>query len=64
YYPAGYSVGIRMGESDEEILRKIRELRRDPAKWDAYIASRADKVLDNWPRRATRKHSKNSSKSS
>lgn len=40
-----------MVESDEEILRKIRELMRDPAKWDAYIASRADKVLDNWPTR-------------
>jgi len=53
-----------MGESDEEILRRIRELRRDPAKWEAYIASRADKVLDNWPGRPTRKHRKSSSRSS
>jgi|GEM_PF-6366060 hypothetical protein len=48
-----------MGEVDE-ILRKMQELRRDPAKWDAYISSRADKVLENWPGRTTPKHKKNS----
>lgn len=53
-----------MVESDEDILRRIDELSRDPAKWDAYIASRADKVIDNWPGRTTRKHKKTSSKSS
>ena len=55
-----------MVESDEEVLRKIRELMGDPTKWDAYIVSRADKVLDNWPtsRKATRMPRKSSEKSS
>lgn len=43
-----------MDDSDEEIIRKIDELSRDPKKWDAYIASRIDKMLDNWPTRARR----------
>jgi len=41
-----------MVETDEEIIRKIGELMKDPAKWDAYIASRAEKVLDGWPTRS------------
>jgi len=53
-----------MGESDDEVIPKIGELMRDPAKWKAYVASRAGKVLDNWPRIANMKHRKNSSKSS
>ncbi len=52
-----------MGESDD-VLRKIGELSRDPEKWEAYIASRADRVLDNWPGRATKKHKKSFSRSS
>jgi hypothetical protein len=50
-----------VGESDD-VLRKIGELSRDPERWEAYIASRADKVLDNWPGRATKKHRKSSSR--
>jgi hypothetical protein len=51
-------------DSDEDIIRKIDELSRDPKKWDAYMASRMDKALDDWPTRARRRVRKNSSRSS
>ena len=50
-------------DSYRELMRKIGELRKDPKKWEEYIASRADVVLDNWPVR-TMKKSKDSAKSS
>lgn len=39
-----------MPEPDEvnEILRKMGELRKDPQKWEEYIAPRAEKALNNW----------------
>jgi len=37
-----------MPESDEEIMRKIDELMKDPEKFDEYIASRLDKAIKNW----------------
>ncbi len=38
-------------ESDEEILHKIGELRKDPEKFKEYVASRLDRAVRNWPRR-------------
>jgi len=40
-----------MPESDEEILRRIDELRKDPRKWEAYIESRLDRAVKNWRKR-------------
>jgi len=37
-------------ESDEDIRRKIDELRKDPEKFREYIASRLDRAVKNWPR--------------
>jgi hypothetical protein len=37
-----------MAESDEEILRRIDELRKDPKKWEQYIESRLDRAVKNW----------------
>ena len=38
-------------ESDEEIIRKIDELMKDPEKLKQAIESRMDKVVKNWPKR-------------
>jgi len=35
---------------DEEAIRKIESLMQDPAKWEAYVASRVETVLKHWPR--------------
>jgi len=37
-------------ESDEEIIRKIDELMKDPEKLKQAIESRIDKVVKNWPK--------------
>jgi hypothetical protein len=37
--------------SDEEIMRKIDELRKDPKRFEEYVASRMDKAVKNWRRR-------------
>ena len=38
-------------ESDEEIIRKIDELMKDPERLKQAIESRMDKVVKNWPKR-------------
>jgi hypothetical protein len=38
-------------ESDEEIIRKIYELMKDPEKFKQAIESRMDTVVKNWPKR-------------
>lgn len=38
-------------EDYEEIIHEIDELRKDPAKFEQYIAARVDTVLKHWPRR-------------
>ena len=38
-------------ESDEEIIRKIDELMKDPEKFKQTIESRIDTVVKNWPKR-------------
>ncbi len=37
-------------ESDEEILKKIDEVMKDPKKFEEYVASRLDRAIKNWPR--------------
>lgn len=37
-------------ESDEEAIRKIREVMKDPKKFEEYVASRLDRAIKNWPR--------------
>ena len=39
-----------MPESDEEIIRKMDEVMKDPKKFEEYVASRLDKAVKNWPR--------------
>ncbi len=41
----------RMPESDEEVIRKIDEIRKDPEKWEEYIESRLDRAVKNWRKR-------------
>jgi hypothetical protein len=53
----------KMPASDEEIVRKIGKLMKNPNKRDEYIDSRADRALDNWPGRRPKKP-ENSAKSS
>jgi len=36
---------------DEEVMRKIDELMKDPVRWREYIESRADKALSYWRKR-------------
>jgi hypothetical protein len=38
-------------ESDEEIIRKIDELMKNPEKLKQAIDYRMDKVVQNWPKR-------------
>jgi len=35
-------------ESDEQILKRIDELRKDPQKWEEHIESRLDRAVKNW----------------
>ena len=42
-----------MPESDEEIIRKMDEVMKDPKKFEEYVASRLDKAVKNWPRHQT-----------
>jgi hypothetical protein len=44
---------LRTGSTkdDEEVIRKIDLLMKDPDKWDEYIASRVERVLKHWPKR-------------
>jgi hypothetical protein len=42
---------ISMPDSDdEEIMRKMDELMKDPKRFDVYVASRLDMAVKNWPR--------------
>jgi len=34
--------------SDEEIMRKLDKLIKDPEKLEDYLASRMDRVVKNW----------------
>jgi hypothetical protein len=34
---------------DEEVMRRIDSLMNDPSKWEDYIASRIERVLEHWP---------------
>jgi hypothetical protein len=36
---------------DEEVMRKLDRLMKDPAKWREYIESRAEKAVKNWRKR-------------
>ena len=36
---------------DEELMRKLDNLMKDPAKWKEYIESRAEKAIKHWPKR-------------
>lgn len=36
---------------DEELMRKLDDLMKDPAKWKEYIESRAEKAIEHWPKR-------------
>ena len=38
-------------ESDEEAIRRIDELLKDPKKLQEAIESRIDRVVKNWPKR-------------
>ena len=38
-------------ESDEETIRRIDELMKDPKRFREAVESRMDKVVRNWPRR-------------
>jgi hypothetical protein len=35
-------------ESDEETLKRIDEIMKDPKKFDEWVASRMDKAVKNW----------------
>lgn len=39
-----------MPESDEETLRKVHEIVKDPGRLREYVASRLDRAVKNWPR--------------
>ncbi len=41
---------VRSAE-DEQLMRKLDELKRDPEKWREYIESRAEKAIKNWRKR-------------
>lgn len=36
---------------DEEIMRKLDALMKDPEKWKEYVASRAERAIRHWPKR-------------
>lgn len=36
---------------DEELMRKLDNLMKDPAKWREYIEARADMAIKHWPKR-------------
>ena len=36
---------------DEEVMRKIDALMKDPEKWKEYVASRAERAIRHWPKR-------------
>lgn len=37
-------------ESDEEIMTRIDSLRRDPEKFERWIASKVEIVIKHWPK--------------
>ncbi len=36
---------------DDELMRKLDNLMKNPAKWKEYIESRAEKAIKHWPKR-------------
>jgi hypothetical protein len=36
---------------DEELMRKLDDLMKDPIRWKEYIQSRAEKAIRHWPKR-------------
>jgi hypothetical protein len=36
---------------DEEVMRKLDRLMKDPAKWREYVERRAEKAITHWPKR-------------
>lgn len=35
-------------ESDEEVMKKIDEIMKDPKKFDEWMEARMDKAVKNW----------------
>ena len=35
-------------EEYDEVVRKLRELRKDPDRWEEYMADRAERALNHW----------------
>ena len=35
-------------EEYEEVVRKLRELRKDPNRWEEYMADCAERALNHW----------------
>lgn len=35
----------------ENVVKELDELRRDPKKWEEFMAAQAERALKNWPGR-------------
>lgn len=36
---------------DEEVMRRLDALMKDPEKWKEYVASHAERAIKHWPKR-------------
>lgn len=35
----------------EDVVRELSEMRKDPKKWEKFMATQAEKALKHWPGR-------------
>ncbi len=36
---------------DYDVVKELKEWRKDPKKWEEFMAKQAEKALENWPGR-------------
>jgi hypothetical protein len=41
-------------EESEDVVRELDEIRKDPKKWEEFMARQAEKALRHWRGRKTR----------
>ncbi len=45
---------MKADKDDDKAIEEMREMRKDPKKWEEFMATQAKKALDHWPGRKKR----------
>ncbi len=42
---------MKPDQDDYDVVKELEEIRKDPKKWKEFMATQAEKALENWPGR-------------